>query len=140
MHVYLDEPSWQRLERDCMLAVQDPYEYGTTPYPMMAMLAARKVSPLQRLSMFDRALMLFVEMVEGAQGSGALFTLDLFDGDAFNTMPYFKDVAAPMYNSFMCYKRREWDSAQAWLAQCKAQDWAQASANWLNRRLSAATV
>lgn len=133
-HVYLDEPSWHKLEAGCDMNIQDPYEYGVAPYPMMAALAARAVDPTIRLSMFDSALYDFMDLTAQVQQHNALLTIDQFDREIYRLVPYFREVAAPMYNSFVSYKNHEHSNAQAWLAQCKAQDWALAATQWLNRR------
>ena len=92
----------------------DPYELGeVSPYPMVRHSGSRFITECE----------IFCE--EGRAG--------------VYTEPFFEDVAIPMFQAWICWKKRKemdnWRrSAISHLVDCKASDWRRACIEWIERR------
>jgi Thymidylate synthase len=127
-HVYRDEPAWIRVHKSAFNGHADVY---ADPYSLSR---GGRVEPYPLLTggndyvLWGEELAAFMAM-----------TNHFMETSTFNALPkmrfsYFKDVAEPMFFSFVSYKQKNFSSALAYAAQCKAQDWSVYTQTWLKRR------
>lgn len=121
LHVYTDRPEWKRIqEAENLPTICSMYD-GDWAY-----ISLFHKSDQQEV--FDREVKLFAKMA-----LAALQTHDTLSRGMFTT-DFLKHVAVPMFNAWHSRKLRNYEDMWGWTTAIGAEDWRQASVNWLERK------
>jgi len=120
-HVYPDNPQFEALVQ---LPYTDfnPYKYEVTPYPLATWLDG-----------WDDELALFCSMVDPDPSiDSAPILSKVREGESMFQIPFFVDVAIPMYNCWIGHKISL--NGLMLVDSIKASDWRLAATQWLTKR------
>ena len=122
-HVYVDNPQFKILKA---LPYSDfnPYKYDVFPYPMNAELEG-----------WDDELALFCALLDpdpNLDTAPILKKVKVREGESLFTIPFFINVAIPMYNCWIGHKMSK--NGLMLIDTIHASDWKMAATQWLSKR------